>query len=171
MAAGRNQINLSLMYIPHAVTMSGFLVRDSVKLCAKELDAQIFTSLWKAFEEKLNEATGKADLVQLSGYYQYKARISGVMNFCAKAKVTSFWRVVQCVTRCIGTATQLKATEFAEQWGVKEDDIFFYLQSLKAMGYEVRSHKTNSQIPIDEYLIPYAFPTLNPKSVQLRKTL
>jgi DNA (cytosine-5)-methyltransferase 1 len=144
---------------------------SSVKLCAKELDTQIFTSLWKAFEEKLNEATGKADLVQLSGYYQYNARISGVMNFCAKAKVNSLWRVVQCVTRCLGTATQLKATEFAEQWGVKEDDIFFYLQSLKSMGYEVRSHKTNSQIPIDEYLIPYAFPTLNPKSVQLRKTL
>ncbi len=143
----------------------------SVKLCAKELDTQIFTSLWKAFEEKLSEATGKADLVQLSGYYQYNARISGVMNFCANSKVDSFWRVVQCVTRCIGTAAQLKATELAEQLGVKEDEILFYLQSLRAMGYEVRSHKTNSQIPIGEYLIPYTFPTLNPKSVQLRKTL
>ncbi|MGI8504842.1 MAG: DNA cytosine methyltransferase [Hassallia sp.] len=144
---------------------------NSVKLCAKQLNAQVFTSVWKAFEEKLNEATGKADLVQLSGYYQYKARISGVMNFCAKSKVNSFWRVVQCVTRCIGTAAQLKATGFSEQWGVKEEDIFFYLQSLKAIGYEVRSHNTNSQITAGEYLIPYAFPTLNPHSVQLRKTL
>lgn len=144
---------------------------NSVKLCAKQLNAQVFTSLWKAFEEKLNEATGKADLVQLSGYYQYKARISGVMNFCAKSKVNSFWRVVQCVTRCIGTATQLKATGFSEQWGVKQEDILFYLQSLKAMGYEVRSHNTNPQIPAGEYLIPYAFPTLNPHSVQLRKIL
>jgi DNA (cytosine-5)-methyltransferase 1 len=143
----------------------------SVKLCAKELDTQIFISLWKAFEEKLNEATGKADLVQLSGYYQYNARISGVMNFYTKSKVNSFWRVVQCVTRCIGIAAQLKATEFAEQWGVKEEDIFLYLQSLRAMGYEVRSHNTNPQIPAGEYLIPYAFPTLNPKSVQLRKIL
>ncbi|HBL12229.1 MAG TPA: DNA cytosine methyltransferase [Cyanobacteria bacterium UBA11162] len=143
----------------------------SVKLCAKQLDPQVFTSLWKAFEEKLNEATGKADLVQLSGYYQYKARISGVMNFCANLKVTSFWRVVQCVTRCIATSAQLKAKEFAEYWGVNEEDIFFYLQSLRAIGYEVRSHNTNPQIPMDEYLIPYAFPTLNPKSVQLRKIL
>lgn len=147
------------------------LSTNSVKLCAKQLDTQVFTSLWKAFEEKLNEATGKADLVQLSGYYQYKARISGVMQFCGNLKVNSFWRVVQCVTRCIGTSAQLKAKEFAEQWGVKEEDIFFYLQSLRAMGYEVRSHNTNPQIPAGEYLIPYAFPTLNPKSVQLRKIL
>lgn len=50
---------------------------SSVKLCAKDLDTQVFTSLWKAFEEKLTEVTGKADLVQLSGYYQYDARIIG----------------------------------------------------------------------------------------------
>lgn len=143
----------------------------SVKLCAKQLDTQVFISLWKAFEEKLNEATGKADLVQLSGYYQYNARISGVMNFRAKSTVNSLWRVVQCITRCIGTSTQLRAKEFAEYWGVNEEDIFSYLQSLKAIGYEVRSHNTNPQIPVDEYLIPYAFPTLNPKSVQLRKIL
>jgi len=143
----------------------------SVKLCAKELNPQVFISLWKAFEEKLHEATGKADLVQLSGYYQYSARISGGMNFCAEAKVNSFWRVVQCVTRCIATSTQLKPKEFAEFWDINEEDIFFYLQSLRAMGYEVRSHNTNPQIPIDEYLIPYTFPTLNPKSVQLRKIL
>lgn len=143
---------------------------NSVKLCAKDLNAQVFTALWKAFEEKLNEATGKADLVQLSGYYQYDARISGVMNFRSTLKVNSFWRVVQCVTRCIGIAAQLTATEFAALWGVQED-VFFYLQSLKAMGYEVRSHNTNPQIPAGKYLIPYAFPTLNPHSVQLRKTI
>jgi DNA (cytosine-5)-methyltransferase 1 len=143
----------------------------SVKLCAKQLDKRVFISLWKAFEEKLNKATGKADLVQLSGYYQYNARISGVMNFCADLKVDSFWRVVQCITRCIATSTSLKGKELAEYWGVNEEDIFSYLQSLRAIGYEVRSHNTNPQIPIDEYLIPYAFPTLNPKSVQLRKIL
>jgi DNA (cytosine-5)-methyltransferase 1 len=144
---------------------------DSVKLCAKQLDTQIFTSLWKVFEEKLNETTGKADLVQLSGYYQYNARISGVLNFFVESKVNSFWRVVQCITRCMGTSAQLKAAEFAKRWGVKEEEIFVYLQSLRAMGYEVRSHNTNPQIPVGEYLIPYAFPTLNPKSVQLRKIL
>lgn len=147
------------------------LCTNSVKLCAKQLDTQVFTSLWKAFEEKLNEATGKADLVQLSGYYQYNARISGVMNFYGEEKVDLFWRVVQCVTRCIATSAQLKVKEFAEYWDVNEEDVVSYLQSLRAIGYEVRSHNTNPQIPLGEYLIPYAFPTLNPKSVQLRKVL
>jgi DNA (cytosine-5)-methyltransferase 1 len=143
----------------------------SVKLCAKALDTQLYTSLWKAFEEKLTEATGKADLVQLSGYYQYNARISGIITFHPQLKVKPLWRVIQCVTRCIGTAAQFSATELAERWGVKAEDVFSYLQSLRAMGYEVRNHNTNPQIPKGEYLIPYAFPTLNPKSVQLRKNL
>ncbi|MEH2367158.1 DNA cytosine methyltransferase [Nostoc sp.] len=143
----------------------------SVKLCAKALDTQLYTSLWKAFEEKLTEATGKADLVQLSGYYQYNARISGIITFHPQLKVKPLWRVIQCVTRCIGTATQLSATELADRWGVKAEDVFSYLQSMRTMGYEVRNHNTNPQIPKGEYLIPYAFPTLNPKSVQLRKSL
>lgn len=144
---------------------------SSVKLCAKDLDTQVFTSLWKAFEEKLIEVTGKADLVQLSGYYQYDARISGIMTFHPRLKVNPLWRVIQCVTRCIGTAAQLSATDLGERWGVKPEDVFSYLQSLRAIGYEVRNHNTNPQIPKGEYLIPYAFPTLNPKSVQLRKSL
>ncbi|MEH2192285.1 MAG: DNA cytosine methyltransferase [Nostoc sp.] len=143
----------------------------SVKLCGKTLDIQLYTSLWKAFEEKLTEATGKADLVQLSGYYQYNARISGIITFHPLLKVKPLWRVIQCVTRCIGTATQLSATELADRWGVKGEDVFSYLQSLRAIGYEVRNSNTNPQIPKGEYLIPYAFPTLNPKSVQLRKSL
>ncbi|MCC5613492.1 DNA cytosine methyltransferase [Nostoc sp. CHAB 5836] len=144
---------------------------SSVKLCAKALDTQLYTSLWKAFEEKLTEATGKADLVQLSGYYQYNARISGIITFHPQLKVKPLWRVIQCVTRCIGTAAQLSTIELADRWGVKAEDVFSYLQSLRAMGYEVRNHNTNPQISEDEYLIPYAFPTLNPKSVQLRKSL
>jgi DNA (cytosine-5)-methyltransferase 1 len=144
---------------------------NSVKLCSQDLDVQVFTSLWKAFEEKLIEFTGKADLVQLSGYYQYDAQISGVMNFDSKLKIDDFWRVVQCVTRCIGIANQLSAEELADKWCVEEKNIYSYLKSLRAMGYEVRNHNTNPQIIVGKYLIPYAFPTLNPKSVQLHKRL
>lgn len=41
---------------------------NQVKLCANDLAQHSFTALWKAFEEKLIEITGMADLVQLSGY-------------------------------------------------------------------------------------------------------
>ncbi|WP_413038959.1 DNA cytosine methyltransferase [Roseofilum sp. Guam] len=143
----------------------------SVTLSANKLDTTLFTSLWKAFEEKVNEATGKADLVQLSGYYQYKPCIRGIMSFCPQIEVDIFWHILESVTRCIGTTTQLTAKELANYWGVNAEDIFSYLKVLRAMGYEVRSHNTNPQIPVNQYLIPYAFPTLNPKSVQLHKKL
>ena len=45
------------------------------------------------------------------------------------------------------------------------------LRWLRTLGYEVRSEHTNRQIPDGHVLIPYAFPTLTPLSVQLRKTL
>ena len=142
-----------------------------VKLCANDIDGHLFTALWKAFEEKLIEVTGMADLVQLCGYYQYNARISGVLTFHPRLKVDSFWRAIQCVVRGIGVATRLSAHGLALLWAVNAEDVFSYLQSLRIMGYEVRNHNTNPQIPKGEYLIPYAFPTLTPRSVQSRKNL
>lgn len=142
-----------------------------VKLCAKNLDAQVFTALWKAFEEKLIEVTGMADLVQLSGYYQYNARISSVLTFNPSLKIDMFWRIVQCVVRGIGVATQLSTQGLAALWVVKTEDVFSYLLFLRSLGYEVRNYSTNPQISKGECLIPYAFPTLTSRSVQLRKSL
>lgn len=156
---------------PSSTHNKWFLSTNLVRLCAKDLDTQIFTSLWKAFEEKLTEATGIADLVQLSGYYQYNPKINAVMNFNPDVEVPPFWRIVQYVTKGMGIATQLSATELAMLWDVKDSEIFSHLKCLRKMGYEVRNNNTNSQIPKGKYLIPYAFPSLNPKSVQLRKSL
>ncbi len=144
---------------------------DKVKLCAKSLNVNLFTALWKAFEEKLIEITGMADLVQLSGYYQYSPKISGIMNFERELKADTLWRILQSLVRGIGVAKQLSASELASLWTVETQNIFSYLQSLRSIGYEVRNNNTNSQIPKGKYLIPYAFPTLTPKSVQLRKSL
>ncbi len=144
---------------------------NKVRLFAKELGFLTFTSLWKGFEEKAMALTGKADLVQLSGYYQYKPRIKGLITFNPQLKVDSVWRVIASVVKGIGVARQLSAEELAILWQVNVDDVFGYLQSLRTMGYEVRNQKTNPQIALGQYLIPYAFPTLTPKSVQLRKNL
>ena len=147
------------------------LETDKVKLCAKQLDIHLFTALWKAFEEQLMQITGMADLVQLSGYYQYSPKITGIMNFERELKADTLWRILQSSVRGIGVAKQLSASELASLWTVETENIFSYLQSLRSIGYEVRNHNTNSQIPQGKYLIPYAFPTLTPKSVQLRKSL
>lgn len=42
---------------------------------------------------------------------------------------------------------------------------------LKSIGYEIRNKNTNGQIAEDNWLIPYAFPTLTSKSVQTYKNL
>jgi DNA (cytosine-5)-methyltransferase 1 len=147
------------------------LSTNKVRLCANDLNMYLFTALWKAFEEKVIEFTGMADLVQLSGYYQYNPRIKGILTFHPALQVEPFWRVIQYVVGGLGVATQLSAQSLALLWGVNTDDVFSYLQSLRQLGYEVRNHNTNPQIPKGEYLIPYAFPTLTPKSVQLRKNL
>lgn len=144
---------------------------DKVKLCAKSLDVNLFTALWKAFEEKMIEATGMADLVQLSGYYQYNPKITGIMNFNPESKANGFWLVIQSLVTGIGVAKQLLASELVSLWAIKTENVFSYLQSLRSIGYEVRNNNTNSQIPQGQYLIPYAFPTLTPRSVQLRKSL
>ena len=144
---------------------------EQVKLCAKHLDRRVFTALWKYFEETLIKLTGKADLVQLSGYYQYKPRINGILTCRPSLKEDLFWQVVQSVVEGIGVGKQLPAKRLALQWGVKVQGVFNYLESLRHLGYEVRNNKTNPQISQGKYLIPYAFPTLMPKSVQLRKKL
>ena len=164
--------NQYVIEVSPALGYEGWILGTSeVKLCARQIDRYLFTALWKAFEEKLIEVIGMADLVQLSGYYQYKARISGSLTFHPTLNVEPFWRVVQCLVQGIGVATQHTDIELASLWSVKAQDVFSYLQSLRSMGYEVRNHNTNSQIPKGKYLIPYAFPTLTPRSVQLRKNL
>ncbi|MDF5720242.1 MAG: DNA cytosine methyltransferase [Rhizonema sp. PD37] len=157
--------------LPSSDNKDWVLATSKVKLCSQNLDIQLFTGLWKAFEEKLIEITGMADLIQLSGYYQYTPRISRIMTFTPELKVNLFWRVVQYVVKGIGVASQLSTQDLASLWGVQAENLFSYLQSLRIMGYEVRNQKTNPQIPRGEYLIPYAFPTLTPRSVQLRKDL
>lgn len=144
---------------------------DRAILTASALDWRVFTGLWKAFEERVREVTGKADLVQLSGYYQYAPQISAKLSFKPEVRVNSFWRVVQCVVSGMGVGKQLQATEMALLWGIEVEEVCDRLQDLRRVGYEVRNHNTNAQIPKGKFLIPYRFPTLTPKSVQLRKNL
>ncbi|NER38882.1 MAG: DNA cytosine methyltransferase [Oscillatoria sp. SIO1A7] len=185
---GTNQHDYTIEIIPASPQENWGLDAKRVLLHAGELDGREFTALWKAFEEKVIERSLLADLVQLSGYYQYKPRIKARLSFAPRLKIRTslqvnsitnraeepreeFWRVVQCVVGGIGVGQQLEAQQMALLWGVGVERVFSYLQSLRRMGYEVRNQNTNIQIRPREYLIPYAFPTLTPKSVQLHKEL
>ena len=129
----------------------------------------LFTSLWKALEALINTQSGIADLVQLSGYYQYDAKLRACMELTGDEPIPAQWRALGKIVSGIGVATQIPARAFAELWNVQEPAVLPILHVLRKMGYEVRSNHTNPQITAGDYLIPYAFPTLTPRSVQLRK--
>ena len=131
----------------------------------------VFTSLWKALEALINAQYGVDDLIQLSGYYQYDPKVRARMEITAAEPIPPQWRALGKIVSGIGVATQIPARSFAELWDVPESDVIPVLHMLRSMGYEVRSTNTNPQITAGDYLIPYAFPTLTPRSVQLRKKL
>lgn len=131
----------------------------------------VFTSLWKAFEEKILEHTGVADLVQLNGYYQYTPRIRCEMVLAPEAKLNVFWKALQLIVRGTAVAKQYNENQLAFLLGIDPSEVLPFLEKLREMGYEARNSNTNPQIQAGAYLIPYTFPTLTPRSVQLHKSL
>jgi len=51
-------------------------------------------------------------------------------------------------------------------FGVPQKELHAILTTMKEIGFEIRNHRTNKQIPAGHILIPYAFPTLNERSLQ-----
>ncbi|EME3479851.1 TPA: DNA cytosine methyltransferase [Enterococcus faecium] len=128
-----------------------------------------YTALWKAFENELKKNYHKADLIQLNGYYQY------LPNFIIEIEKFSDFvleeKFLQSVLSNEVTAQMRSTSEFCKLWNVSPDEFIEKMKLLKDLGYEVRNTNTNGQIPLDNWLIPYAFPTLTNKSVQTYKEL
>ena len=154
---------------------SWIIPAKSVRLLMQSPSPHLFTAAWKAFEHYLAKEGIKADLVQLNGYYQYKPAI--IMKL-AKLDSSSLeqdafheWKAIRNVLEAIGVRRIISLEHLANLWELSLDKTIDALLRLRTLGYEVRSSNTNNQIPSEHVLIPYAFPTLNPQSVQLRKTL
>jgi DNA (cytosine-5)-methyltransferase 1 len=129
------------------------------------------TAAWKAFETELIRGNLKADLVQLSGYYQYRPAIAMTCERLSEKRWSATWRLLEAVTKGVGVGKTLGTSELAVQWNIAEPLLLKAALSLRALGFEVRNHHTNPQIPSGHFLVPYSFPTLTPSSVQLRKKL
>lgn len=139
---------------------------DKVVLKAYSSEPKAFTVLWKAFDYELITNNIKADIVQLNGYYQYvpKLRCSCELpNGMAYSNVLGKIVSGKYVTEIVSSA------KLAEAWEIPEAELINIAEYLRGLGYEIRNHMTNPQIEEGNWLIPYAFPTLTPQSVQLRK--
>lgn len=139
-----------------------------VVLSIKAVAPLSFTVAWKAFESELIRNAIKADLVQLNGYYQY---IPKLKCDCTIAYTIPYARVIKSIVEDNNIPTIMTTEQLAKKWDVESDDVLRIAEYLKSIGYEVRNHSTNPQINEESWLIPYAFPTLTPLSVQLWKKL
>lgn len=141
---------------------------ESVKLIVSAALKPGLTVAWKAFEQELIRNAIKADLVQLNGYYQYPPKLLIDADIPDTERYATMLRSVMS-NRAVPKIKSSRA--LSEDWGVRLPDVMSAAEYLKALGYEIRNHMTNPQIGQDMWLIPYAFPTLTPLSVQLWKKL
>lgn len=127
-----------------------------------------FTVAWKAFEHELIINSIKADLVQLNGYYQYLPKLLITVD---KINEFKYSNVLQSVLCNKGISEIKTEAQLVNEWNILEDEVMPVAEFLRRLGYEIRNHSTNPQIDAGKWLIPYAFPTLTPQSVQLGKKL
>lgn len=148
-----------------------FLSVDEVHLISDSNVLTDYTILWKVFEQALAENHVKADLVQLSGYYQYTNDI--IFSFIKADGIpkNKVWRTLEMVL-IDPTIGQIKnINQFAANYDMRQDEMLDCFYELRKIGFEIRNSNTNPEISEDEFLIPYRFPTLTPLSVQLNRSL
>ena len=141
---------------------------ESISLKGHGASVKNVTALWKTLEDILKNHFGIDDLVQLSGYYQYEPNIKAKLN---TKKSSLEWILLSSIISYKITGSQMSLSDLTEYLDMPLDKVYESLIVLRDAGYEIRNYKTNDQIPKGEVLIPYLFPTLNPRSLQRFKFL
>lgn len=139
---------------------------SKIRLIAYDDDLMSLTVAWKALDHELIINSIKADIVQLNGYYQYVPKMK---CSCVKLPEHPYRKVLFSIVAGENVANIVSTETMANAWSVKPNDVLKIAEYLRRLGYEIRNHNTNPQIEEGNWLIPYAFPTLIPQSVQLRK--
>lgn len=122
---------------------------------------------WKYFEFLLTKYSHKDDLIQLLGYYQYKRLFSIKSEVDPRLKkADANWVIWEHVSQGVGVGQIVEDYILTELYDLPWEVVSNSLRHLKRVGFEIRSSKTNKQIPKGSYLIPYPFPTLNSRSLQ-----
>jgi DNA (cytosine-5)-methyltransferase 1 len=145
---------------------------EKIIMDSSDSDPRALLALWKFLEKLLRKRAHKDDLIQLFGYYQSRMATSFGMRFSKKTMANDdFWSVAAKVTQGAAVGKVLHLEEFSELFSLSQDSILATLKALKKIGFEIRSNNTNLQMKKNYYLIPYAFPTLNERSLQRFKAL
>ena len=159
------------IFVTPAVSQNWLLPTQKITLRACDLSESTFTILWKSFEERVKSATSVADLVQLRGYYQYGPKMVSEMVLHRDGSPRCHWMALRKIVNGVGVGQHIHEEKLGSLLQLASNEVFAFLQWLRNLGYEVRNQNTNPQISEGDVLIPYSFPTLTPRSVQLHKSL
>ena len=164
--AGNTKRHMSITIDPENAEWN--LGVSKVRICIHSDSEDSFTVGWKAFEHELVVNAIKADIVQLNGYYQYRPRLHCTYESDPK---NEFDKILKDIVSgaCVGSI--LSTEVLADRWGIAPKEVVRIAEKLRVLGYEIRNHNTNPQIAEDQWLLPYAFPTLTKLSVQRSKRI
>ena len=132
------------------------------------LNKDTFTGSLKVFEKWARDCFGIEDLIQLNGYYQNESSLHFSISSSGNEEFVS---LVSLLISTNSFGKILDSEVLSKTLGISETKLFEFMVLLRSWGYEIRNNVTNPQIPVNSYLIPYIFPTLNSRSTQLRKDL
>lgn len=162
-----NEITYKIIVMPRNGWKLPF---NRVELVSYSSKIESFTALWKSFEENISTRYGYADLVQLFGYYQYTSNIQTETHLGGFGE-ENLRNLLNTILNNEITNNTLTIDELSLLTRTSRDGVLSGLLKAKELGYEIRNCLTNPQIEEDHFLIPYIFPTLNDRSVQLSKSL
>ena len=139
----------------------------TILLRSYSVKSQSFLGLWKYIEMLIKKHFYKDDLVQLFGYYQNKQNYSINMNVLDSNMLNDpFWKVLSQISNGVCVGKIISIGRLSQEYNLPEDILISELKALKRLGFEIRNHNTNIQIGEGKTLIPYAFPSLNERSLQ-----
>ncbi|MBP3955042.1 DNA cytosine methyltransferase [Gemmata sp. G18] len=144
---------------------------ERIVLTGDRLDDALFSASWRALDAELVRHTGRADLVQINGFYRNPHGVSCSLSLATEAARDERWETVARVLQRDGVGETLTTRKLAKAWGMKVTEVRPFAVFLRSLGYEVRSRNTNAQIGPGRFLVPYPFPTMTAKSVQRHKPL
>jgi DNA (cytosine-5)-methyltransferase 1 len=140
---------------------------EQVSLISRSDEHTSVLALWRHLELLVRTHFYKDDLVQLFGYYQYQQGTTFDFEFHnPDLEKDHFWKILSNLTRGNSVGKVHTIGDLADMHSVTKKHLHASLVNLKTVGFEIRSHNTNRQIKRDSILIPYAFPSLNERSLQ-----
>ncbi len=144
---------------------------DSFELIGDFFTLAQLACSWRFLENLMAKRGLKDDLIQLFGYYQYRPRYELSIEFSSSVPDRPMSRLIDELATGNIVRRTMPETELREILGVNLKKMRGLLMEARREGFDIRTRKTNPQIPEGHLLIPYPFPTLNGMSVTGRKPI